>query len=342
MIRKVIGIVLLLILVLCLWQYELVNYGLVQARGQLSIIVNTHPVEDVLQDPLVPDSIKEKLVFIQEVRQYAFDSLGINDSKNYTTFYDQQGKPSLWIVTAAEPFALKAREWRFPLLGGFPYKGFFDYEMARAEARRLEEDSLDVHIGVVNGWSTLGWFKDPILSNMLLRNKGDLASLIIHELTHGTLFVKDSVEFNENLATFIGDEGAKRFLRSRFGEDAQEYRTYVQDKADYEKYTDHILRGCDALENLYASFGSHHSRSDKLKQKQELIEEIMLNIDTISFYNPARFVRLSTSAIPNNAFFMSYIRYRAKLNNFEEELLYNFDNDLAFYLEYLKKKYPSL
>ena len=341
MIKKVIGVVLLIILVLCLWQYELVHYGLVQARGQVSIITNTRTVEDVLQDPYVPDSIKEKLIFVQEVRQYAFDSLGINDSKNYTTFYDQRGKPSLWIVTAAEPFELKAREWRFPLLGGFPYKGFFEYEMAQSEAKRLEEDSLDVHIGVVGGWSTLGWFKDPILSNMLSRKHGDLANLIIHELTHGTLFVKDSVEFNENLATFIGDEGAKRFLRSRFGENSEEYKVYVQDKEDYEKYTNHILRGCDALESLYATFESLHSYTGKLEQKHGLIEEIMLSVDTVSFHNPARFVWRNATR-PNNAFFMSYIRYRAKQGDFGNELVDGFDNDLALYMEHLKKKYPSL
>ncbi len=341
MIRKIIGVVLLVILMLSIWQYQLVHYGLVQARGQLSIIANTRSVEDVLQDPEVPDSIKQKLIFIQEVRQYAFDSLGINDSKNYTTFYDQRGMPSLWVVTAAEPFALKAREWRFPLLGGFPYKGFFDYEMAQAEARRLEEDSLDVHIGVVGGWSTLGWFRDPILSNMLSRKKGDLANLIIHELTHGTLFVKDSVEFNENLATFIGDEGAKRFLRSRYGEDSEDYSVYVQDKEDFEKYTDHILRGCDALESLYNGFESHLSHADRKSKKDELIEEIITNIDTISFHNPSRFIWSNISK-PNNAFFMSYIRYRAKQGNFGKELVENFNDDLAMYMEHLKMKYPSL
>lgn len=341
MIRKIIGVVLLVFLILSIWQYELVHYGLVQARGQLSIVANTRSVEKVLQDPNVPDSIKDKLIFIQEVRQYAFDSLGINYSNNYTTFYDQKGKPSLWIVTAAEAFELKAREWRFPLLGGFPYKGFFEYEMAQAEAERLEEDSLDVHIGVVGGWSTLGWFKDPILSNMLSRKKGDLANLIIHELTHGTLFVKDSVEFNENLATFIGDEGAKRFLSVRYGENSEEYKTYVNDKEDFEKYTEHILRGCEALENLYAGFKPNMSRSVKEKQKNDLIDGIINYVDTVTFHNPSRFIWRNPKR-PNNAFFMSYIRYRAKQGNFEMELQQDFNNDLALYMEHLKKKYPSL
>lgn len=343
MIRKIAGVVLLLILVIGLWQYQLLVYGLSQARGQIRILANVRSVASVLQDASVPDSTKEKLIFIQEVRQYAVDSLGINDSKNYTTFYDQGGKPSLWVVTAAAPFALEAREWKFPLLGSFPYKGFFEYDMALEESEKLKESNLDTHIGIVNGWSTLGWFKDPILSNMLLRNEGNIASLIIHELTHGTLFVKDSVEFNENLATFIGDEGARRFLKSKFGEKSLEYETYLQDKIDHERYVAHILRGCSALDSLYATFETNdEATTAKLEKKHALIDEIMDNIDTVSFNRPTRYAHLKNNTRPNNAFFMSYIRYQSKQTSFDDELKQRFNNDLRLYLEYLKERYPSL
>ncbi len=50
---------------------------------------------------------------------------------------------------------------------------------------------------------------------MLNRSEGDLANLIIHEMSHATIFVKDSVDFNENLATFIGDRGAERSSYTR-------------------------------------------------------------------------------------------------------------------------------
>jgi predicted aminopeptidase len=63
--------------------------------------------------------------------------------------------------------------------------------------------------GIQEVGQRLGWFTDPILSKMLMRSEGDLANLIIHEMSHATIFVKDSIEFNENLATFIGDRGAE-------------------------------------------------------------------------------------------------------------------------------------
>ena len=64
---------------------------------------------------------------------------------------------------------------------------------------KLKASGLDVEYSSVSGWSTLGWFGDPILSNMLKRNVGSLADLIIHELTHGTIYIKNEVEYNENL-----------------------------------------------------------------------------------------------------------------------------------------------
>jgi hypothetical protein len=39
---------------------------------------------------------------------------------------------------------------------------------------------------------------------------------------------------------------------------------------------------------------------------------------------------------------MSYIRYRAKQNQFEEEFTQKFDADFRKYLAYLKETYPSL
>ncbi len=341
MIKKALGFLLLFILCISLWQYELVVYGLAQARGQVHILSNARTVLEVMSDPNTPDSIVEKLKLIQQVKAYAVDSLGINDSDNYTTIYDQKGKPSLWVVTAAKPFALEPVEWKFPIIGSFPYKGFFEYEMALKEKARLDADSLDTNIGVVGGWSTLGWFKDPILSNMLLRSKGNLTDLIIHELTHGTLFVKDSVEFNENLATFIGKTGARRFLKQFYGESSEEYIQYELESIDSEKFTSHILRGTDALDSLYKAFADD-TYEVKLKKKEALIGKIMKTTDTISFNNPMKYEDILKYVLPNNAYFLSFVRYRAKLDNFEDELENQFNDDLKAYLEYLKEKYPSL
>ncbi|MBA3901938.1 MAG: aminopeptidase, partial [Bacteroidetes bacterium] len=213
-----------------LFNFSLVGYGFSQLKGQLAILLNTQPIEEVLADPAFPDSLKTKLILIQEIRAFAVDSIGINPSENYTTFYDQKGKDILWVLTACEPYELKAYEWTFPLLGAVQYKGFFDLEKGKKEEEKILNSGLDGGLGRVGAWSTLGFFKDPVLSNMLAYEDGNLANLIIHELTHGTLFVKGDVEFNENLANFIGDQGAIRFLKQRYGEESAELKEYLESR----------------------------------------------------------------------------------------------------------------
>src|SRR5688572_21527816 len=217
-----------LLIVLTIVYWDLVVYGIRQAKGQFTIIYRARPVEEVLADPNFPDSLKQKLVLINEVRKFAIDSLGLKDTKNYKTLYDQKGEEIMWVVTASEPFRLKAKEWTFPVLGSVPYKGFFKKELALELREDLQKEGWDVSIRNPGGWSTLGWFTDPILSKMLERNEGDLANLIIHEMSHSTIFIKDSINFNENLASFIGDRGAENFLQFKYGKSSVEYETYVR------------------------------------------------------------------------------------------------------------------
>src|SRR4051812_41249957 len=86
---------------------KLVSYGLDQLRGQLHIVMNTRSLEDVMKDKATPDSLKEKILFIEKVKKFAIDSLGLKTSRNYTTLYDQQNKPILWTLTASDPFKIQ-------------------------------------------------------------------------------------------------------------------------------------------------------------------------------------------------------------------------------------------
>ena len=323
------------------WQRDLVGYGWSQARGQLRVLGRVRPLAEVMADPSFPDSLKGKLQLIGEIRRYAVDSLGINDSKSYTTVYDQRGKPILWVVTASEPYRLVAKEWKFPLLGKFSYKGFFDYDRCLEEEKELKAQGYDTDINEVAAWSTLGWFRDPILSSMLYRSEGSLASLIIHELTHSTLFVKDNLEYNENLADFVGDYGALRFLAHKYGTDSLPYRRYLDRKAYQDRYYRHVLRGARKLDSLYATFRPGLARARKDRLKRALIREISETMDTLSGAGRKR-TPVSDTLLPNNAFFVGYQTYRQRQNAFEREFKTRFGSDFPKYLAYLKKKYPSL
>jgi predicted aminopeptidase len=340
---KRIALVLIAVILLAIVVYwDLVSYGFRQGKGQLKIIWNAKPVEEVLQDPTFPDSLKAKLFLIAEVRKFAIDSLGLKDTDNYKTIYDQKGEELMWVVTACEPFQFKAKEWKFPIIGSVPYKGFFEKEKAIALRDELDKEGWDTSIRNPGGWSTLGWFTDPILSKMLERSEGDLANLIIHEMVHATIFVKDSIDFNENLATFIGDRGAEKFLQFKYGKDSQEYKIYLQEDQDFVRYIDHMIRGTEKLDSLYQSISGIESIDEKKKLKEQLIQHIVSSMDTLTLVLNQKPSERFKARLPNNTYFMNIQRYQSKQDLFWSEFFNSFHGDLKKYVLVLSKKYPFL
>jgi predicted aminopeptidase len=248
----------------------------------------------------------------------------------------------MWVVLASKPFKLEAKEWDFPVLGSVPYKGFFTERLAIELKEELEAEGWDVIIRNPGGWSTLGWFTDPILSKMLSRSEGDLANLIIHEMSHATIFVKDSVDFNENLATFIGDRGAEKFLMHKFGKLSREYRQYMSEDRDYVKYVDHMLRAGNILDSLYKTMDEDDPVESKKQLKETSIKRIVQNIDTISFEIPDKGSSRFRDKLPNNAYFMNFRQYQSQQEVFFEAWQNEFKGDLKLYIAYLAEKYPFL
>jgi predicted aminopeptidase len=327
----------------CLIWHQLVIYGISQGKGQLNILVNAQSVEEVLKEETFPDSLKQKLILISEIKRYAVDSLGINPSENYTTVYNQHKKSVLWTVSASEPYRLKAKEWTFPFLGTVSYKGFFNKKALRKEILNLVKDDYDIDVYSPSGWSTLGWFKDPILSNMLYKDEGSLANLIIHELTHGTLYVKNNVTFNENLANFIGDKGAEQFLIYKYGINSQQYINYRNNNEDEKIYNQYILQSIKKLNVLYSSFNVSIQDRDKKLKKRKMITDIVLGVNKLPLHKKKRFFNYSFQAFrEGNAFFMSFDRYDSQYEIFEKEFKEKFYSDLKKYLKVMKEKYPSL
>jgi predicted aminopeptidase len=94
----------------------------------------------------------------------------------------------------------------------------------------------------------------------------ELASLILHEQTHATLFVKGQTQFSEELASFVGEEGALAWLaESRGSDELREAREQIADALAFGS----LVRGLHAeLEELYRSA---LDREQKLKRKSALI-----------------------------------------------------------------------
>ncbi len=343
--RRIWIIVILLIISLLLWQKSWVQYFYQQAKGGLDIAFNTQPLSEVLQDKSIPDSLKKRIFYIQEVRKYAIDSLGLKDNpKVYQTLYNQDGKSLIHLLTVAEPYKMEAKQFGFPIvslfIGNFTYKGFFDSTSAYREQNIWKLKGYDTEMGQAAAYSTLGWLPEPILSSMLYYSDGSLASLIIHEMTHGTIFVKNDHETSENLANFIGDYGAKRFLKFKYGLESKQFIKYSQSRIFRDSYRKHLNRGTLKLDSLYQSFQPNFTSKYKDSLKYSLIEKIERSQDTIyrKLPNLPKY-KFNKSDLPNNAYFVSFKTYNSKQNEFQTIFKNQFHNDFNGFLKYLKQKY---
>ncbi len=292
----------------CLWVYLLR-----QAKGQFNIIYHTQQVESMLATGKITSQQQDKIKLIQEVKAFAETQFGLKKTANYTTFYDQHSKPILWMLTACEPFSFNEKVWHFPMLGEVSYKGFFDYNLAQKEAIVLKMQKYDVDIGKVSAWSTLGFLPDPILSSMLENNEGELAELIIHELTHATLYFPNSVDFNENFASFVGRKGALKFMEVKYGKESIQMKNYLMSINEENTLKLFLLKQKELLEVFYQSFSNELSNPEKESMKEGKLNEIIHQLYFLDVYNWKTKIKIAHKIkVSGNAYFMSFNRYDAQ------------------------------
>ena len=310
-IRVVLSLGLLVILVVLAVNYQTSVYLAYQAKGQITLLLNRSSIQEFEKQNKLSTIEKENLALVQTIKAYSVDSLGFEPTDNYTSVYDQKGQTSLWVITACEAYAFKPYEWSFPLLGKLSYKGFFKKELALREYNHLASLGYDVDIRAVSAWSTLGWFSDPLLSNMLKRSKGGLCNLLFHELFHATYYAEGSVDFNENIASFIAHKATLRFLKN----DSLALKNYLQRYTDDHIYDTYILRNMEYLKQYYPTIQSDPNR---LVLKIKALLQIR---DSVAFLPVAdnEFYALRTKDLLKykNAWFVDFIQYNSMQDSLE-------------------------
>jgi predicted aminopeptidase len=331
---------LMIVLVLVITKLSLTKYLWMQGKGQLKIIVDAQPIEEAMKDGRFSDSDKLALQLIQDIKRFSVDSLGYKAISNYNTVYFQNHKPALWITTACQPFKFEAYQWQFPYLGKVAYKGFFEKPRAEKELKWLESQGFDADIGTVSAWSTLGWFPEPILSNWLKRDKANLANLIFHELFHGTIYVKNQVDLNENLASFIADKATMYY----FKKDATVLKSYQNSKKDETLLTEFVLKFKERLAETYQLW-ENEALTIKLRTiKKDSLLNIFVAESAYLDLNDKKYLKryLEKSYKAKNAFFMHYERYDSKYDSLNKVFNEKFQGNLLSYIKYLKKNNQSL
>jgi predicted aminopeptidase len=213
-----IGIALLGLLVTVISLGALLPIGRYLARAaweEAKILARRRPIEALVADSTVSPDVRRRLQLVVDARAFAQRSLGLRPGESFTTYSPLESDTLVLVLSAARRDTLQAYTWWFPIVGRFPYKGFFDAGDATAARDDFSRRGFDTYLRPAAAFSTLGWFNDPLLSTTLRMDTLDLAKTVIHELTHNTLFVKGDVAFNESLASFVGARGAASFFRER-------------------------------------------------------------------------------------------------------------------------------
>lgn len=185
------------------------------ASGQLQLLRAREPVAKVIADPARDARLRAHLAQSQKARAFASEHLHLPDNQSYRLYADI-GRPFVvWNVFATPEFSLSPQNHCFPIAGCVAYRGYYSQSAARGEAAIQRLQGMDVSIGGVEAYSTLGWFNDPILNSMMGWGDERLATLIFHELAHQRFYVKDDTEFNESFATFVEQEGTRQWRAFR-------------------------------------------------------------------------------------------------------------------------------
>ncbi len=286
-----------------------------QGAHLFSFVLRADEIERVLASPDTAPATRRLLELVQDVRRFGVEEIGLAQDRNYTTYVSVDRDHLVDVVSATADDSFARHTWWFPFFGSFPYKGFYDRPDAERLARRLEKRSLDVIIRPVDAFSTLGFFRDPVYSFMESYPVFEVASLILHEETHATLYLKNQAQFNEELASFVGTRGALLYLSRRYGEDSQLYKETLLGLEDDRVFTE-ILRGIRA--DLQALYDSDLDRDAKLAAKQQILDEARKRF---AREYPQRFktdrYRSFARARVNNAYLDLYATYTQDLGLFE-------------------------
>jgi predicted aminopeptidase len=299
---------------------------------QSLITFHSVPVQEVLENEWTDHEAKEKIRLIQEVKRYGEEKLGLKETKSYSKYFEVKG-PVLHVITASEKDSLKLYHWNFPITGKVTYKSFFTQEDVFKEKRILEERGYDTFIQQAGAYSTLGWLKDPIFSSMLQWDEATLANLILHEMTHASIYFKGRTDLNEQMATFVGNQGAINFLIEKYGKGSEPVVEAIHNQEDDILFSQWIDQACQQLSKLYAR---EISRDEKLKRRGEVFQSIREEFREVKGHFKTDCYKGFEKVDLNNAVLLAYRRYIHHLENFHTLYDY-FGNDLRRMIDFFKE-----
>jgi len=309
-------------------------YYIREGAALLDIYSSGENIDRALAGRDLSPAERSLLLKVKEIKRFAVTRFGLADNANYTSYIRVDRKYLAAVVSACDRLSFRQYLWDYLFVGKLPYQGFFDADQARREARLLEEEGYDVYVRPVDAFSTLGILSDPVFSFMKNYPAYALAELITHEQTHATVFLPGQATFNENLASFVGEEGMREYIRQKYGTDSEEYRTALALDHDARAFA---LTVRELYDRLKAVYDQKLPDAEKLKRKAEIIDGWKMEY---ALRYASRFRTRLYEGFPklnvNNAVIMTNMNYTQQSGEFAS-LFALCRDDLALFVSYAKK-----
>jgi predicted aminopeptidase len=243
-------------------------YVTAQGAHYLGLRSKAVPVAQALRDPQTSPEVRVLLERVGEIRKFAIRELGLKDTKSYTSIAKLDSDRLVTVVSACAELSFDRFMWRYPLVGRFPFRGYFIPSEAEEEVARLKARGFDTIARPVEAFSTLGWITDPLFSYMARYSEAEIADLILQETTHATIFVKGQGNFDEEISAFVGNKGSLLWLESKYGEHSPQVDELRKTRADDAAFSDWLLATAEELQKDYAS---SKTIAEKRAQKAAII-----------------------------------------------------------------------
>jgi predicted aminopeptidase len=238
--------------------------------GQYEILAKREPIADILARPDTKPALREKLQLVTDLRHFAEDRLNLKTDGHYARYADLGRRYVVWNVYAAPEFSVEPKKWWYPVVGSLKYRGFFSEKDARNCGKALANEGYDVYVGGVDAYSTLGWFKDPVLNTFINNPPAELAEILFHELAHQRVFAKGDTDFNEAFATAVGEEGVQRWLEAHG--DAKARTEYQIDLRRQGEFVDLVMNAREELKSVYGEESEHAPGLKQAAGSEALVE----------------------------------------------------------------------
>jgi predicted aminopeptidase len=243
------------------------GYYVQAIRGEYQILAHRKPIDKLIANPKTDSKLRQQLQVVQQLRAFAKTELKLPVDGSYAKYVDLHRKYVVWTVQAAPELSLEPKVWRYPFVGALAYRGYFSEKKARDYGGHLAKEGFDVYVDGVEAYSTLGWFKDPLLNTFIDDTEPELAELLFHELAHKRVFASGDTDFNEAYATTVGQEGARRWLRAKGDSDLL---TKYDEAIERDRQFVHLVMATrERLGRLYADANKARSRPVELRREKQ-------------------------------------------------------------------------